>query len=50
MNLMELHNYPVTYDIMLCTDLMNQGFHPQTVINLSRKLVKVGGEAIMVMP
>ena len=46
----ELHKHPVTYDLVLFSDLTSQGFHPQTVVNIVRKLVRVGGEATMIMP
>lgn len=40
----------VDYDIVVNTDLLNQRFHPQTVLNIMRKLLRPQGQGIMVMP
>lgn len=49
-NLNELNAFEQTYDLVLATDLFGEGFFPENIIYIWRKLLKVGGEAIMIVP
>lgn len=49
-NLNELNSFKDTYDLVLTTDLFGEGFANQSIIYIWRKLLKVGGEAIMIVP
>lgn len=49
-NLDEFEKYAISYDTVLCPDLLNYNFHPQIIVNIMRKLLRDNGEAIMIMP
>lgn len=38
------------FDCLLCADILNNGLPPQLILEIFRKLLKDGGEAIIVMP
>ena len=49
-NVDDYTKYTEKYDFAFVTDILNQGVKAHVILNIWRKVLKVGGEAIMVMP
>ena len=49
-DLNDFDNYEKAYDMVLSTNLFGEGFSGFNILNLWRRLLKVGGEAILIVP
>ena len=49
-NMDEFEKIQTEYDVVCSTDLFRMGFLPLNILNIWRKLLKVGGEAFLIMP
>lgn len=49
-NFDELSKSTQQYDKIVCPDLLGLDFHPQLIINIFRRLLKIGGQGVLIMP
>lgn len=49
-NIEEMMKSPIQYDCVICPDLLTLGFHPELIVALFSRLVKKGGEGVLIMP
>lgn len=49
-NFEELNKSTKQYDCIVCPDLLGIGFQPQLIVGLFQRLLKKGGEAVLIMP
>jgi len=48
--MVEFEKFQNTYEIVLSTDLFDAGFTAINIINIWRKLLKINGEGILIIP
>ena len=49
-NLNEFGQYTKQFDIVMSTNLFGEGFDGKNILNIWRKLLKVGGESYLIIP
>lgn len=49
-NFEELNKSSKQYDCIVCPDLLGIGFQPNLIVGLFQRLLRKGGEAVLIMP